>query len=130
MGKAKKNLEEIAAADGRYTPEALEFVFEGLGHTVKMLGKDEQEGRSRHVSGQDLANGLRELAIEKWGRMAKSVLNKWGVKTTRDFGEMVYLMIEYEWMSAQPTDSIEDFDNIYDFKTAFEDAYEVATDVK
>jgi len=130
MGKLKKNLEEIAAADGRFAPEALEFVFEGLGYTIKMLGLTEEEGPGRHVSGQDLADGLRRLAIEKWGRLAKSVLNRWGVKTTRDFGEIVYLMIDYEWMSAQPTDTIDDFNNLYDFKTAFEDAYEVATDVK
>jgi len=130
MGKLKKNLEEIAAADGRFTPDALEFVFEGLGYTVKMLGRCEDESEKRHVSGQDLAEGLRGLAIEKWGRMAKSVLNRWGVKTTRNFGEIVYLMIEYEWMSAQPSDTIDDFNNLYDFKMAFEDAYEVATDMK
>jgi uncharacterized repeat protein (TIGR04138 family) len=130
MGKTKKNLEEIAAADGRYCADALEFVFEGLGHTVKMLGRDEDQAEKRHVTGQDLADGLRSLAMEKWGRMAKSVLNGWGVRTTRDFGEIVYLMIEYEWMSAQPTDTIDDFNNLYDFKAAFEDTYEVATDLK
>jgi uncharacterized repeat protein (TIGR04138 family) len=130
MGKVKKNLQEIAAADGRYCPEALEFVHEGLGHTVRMLGKSEDETEKRHISGADLADGLRTLAIEKWGRLAKSVLNKWGVRTTRDFGEIVYLMIEYEWMSAQPSDTIDDFNNLYDFKSALEDAYQVTTDLK
>jgi uncharacterized repeat protein (TIGR04138 family) len=130
MSKTKKNLEGIAAADGRYSADALEFVFEGLGHTVKTLGKSEDQTEKRHVTGQDLADGLRTLAMEKWGRMAKSVLNGWGVRNTRDFGEIVYLMIEYEWMSAQPTDTIDDFNNLYDFKAAFEDTYEVATDLK
>jgi uncharacterized repeat protein (TIGR04138 family) len=129
MSKDKKNLEEIAAADGRFAPEALEFVFEGLGYTLKLTGKAGKASEKRHVTGAELADGLRMLAIEKWGRLAKSVLNKWGVRTTRDFGEIVYLMIKYEWMSAQPTDRIEDFDDLYDFKTAFEDAYQLeATD--
>jgi uncharacterized repeat protein (TIGR04138 family) len=131
MSKAKKNLEEIAAVDGRYAPAALEFVFEGLGYTAKILGRTEEVDERRHVSGADLAAGLRGLAKEKWGRLAKSVLNRWGVRNTRDFGEIVYLMIEHEWMSSQSSDRIQDFDNLYDFKSAFEDAYELqVTDLK
>jgi len=52
------------------------------------------------------------------------VLNTWGIKTTRDFGEIVWLMIRNEWMSAQPTDSIDDFNNVFNFKTAFKDQFE------
>ena len=78
----------------------------------------------RHVSGQDLARGLRDLAIERYGRLAKTTLNHWGIKTTRDFGEIVYLMIAHKWMSAQPTDTIDDFNDVYDFKTEFEDKFQ------
>ena len=42
-------------------------------------------------------------------------------KTTRDFGEIIYPMIKNKWMSAQPTDSIDDFNNVYDFETVFKD---------
>jgi uncharacterized repeat protein (TIGR04138 family) len=52
------------------------------------------------------------------------VLNNWGVRTTRDFGEIVYLMIERKWMSAQPTDSVDDFNDVFDFKTAFKEQFE------
>ena len=52
------------------------------------------------------------------------VLNKWNIKTTRDFGEIVYLMIKNEWLSVQPTDSIDDFNDVYDFKTAFKDEFQ------
>ena len=52
------------------------------------------------------------------------VLNSWGVKKTQDFGDIVYLMIENKWMSAQPTDSIDDFDEVYDFQTVFKDQFE------
>ncbi|GAI43197.1 unnamed protein product, partial [marine sediment metagenome] len=64
-----------------------------------------------------------QLAIKKWGRLAMLVLNTWGIKTTRDFGEIVYLMIKHKWMNAQPTDSIDDFNDVYDFKTAFKDQF-------
>lgn len=115
----KKNLEQIARADSRYSPQAIKFVYEGLSYTTKKRIAKE----ARHVSGQTLCEGLRRLAIEKWGRLAMLVLNAWGVKTTRDFGEIVWLMIKHKWMSAQPTDSIEDFNDVYDFRTVFKDQF-------
>jgi uncharacterized repeat protein (TIGR04138 family) len=114
----KKNFERIAREDGRFNPAAVRFVYEGLGYAARDIEED-----PKHVSGQVLCEGLRKLAIEKWGRMAKLVLNSWGVKTTRDFGEIVFLMVENKLMSAQPTDSMEDFDAVYNFHTAFKDQF-------
>jgi len=114
----KKNLEQIAREDNRFSLPAIRFVYEGLGHAAKKITVKPQ-----HVSGQDLCEGLRKLALEKWGRMAMVVLNTWGIKTTRDFGEIVWLMIRYNWMSAAETDSIDDFNNVYDFKTVFKDQF-------
>ena len=115
----KKSLEQIAREDGRYSPQMVRFVYEGLGYTVKNVIDE-----PTHVSGSVLCEGLRRLALEKWGRLAMLVLNTCGVKTTRDFGEIVYCLIEYKWMSAQPTDSIADFDDVYDFKIVFKDQFE------
>ncbi|MHC4499691.1 MAG: Minf_1886 family protein, partial [Planctomycetota bacterium] len=67
---------------------------------------------------------LRRLAVEKWGRLAQLVLDVWGVRTTRDFGEIVWLLIQHKLMSAQPTDTIDDFNEVYDFKTVFKDQFE------
>ena len=115
----KKNLEQIAREDCRFSPPAIMFVYEGLSFTAKKITVE-----PRHVSGQALCNGLKKLAIKKWGRMAMVVLNSWGIKTTRDFGEIVWLMIKHKWMSAANTDSIDDFDDVYDFKTVFKDQFE------
>jgi uncharacterized repeat protein (TIGR04138 family) len=114
----KKNLEQIAKEDVRYSISAIRFVYEGLGYTAKNVAAE-----PKHVSGQTLCNGLKELAIEKWGRLAMLVLNAWGLKTTRDFGEIVWLMIRHEWLSAQPTDTIDDFNDVYDFRTVFKDQF-------
>ena len=114
----KKNIERIAREDGRFSPAAIKFVYEGLGYTAKNVADE-----PKHVTGQTLCDGLRKLAMEKWGRLSLLVLSTWGVKTTRDFGEIVYLMIKHKWMSAQPTDSIDDFDNVYDFETVFKDEF-------
>jgi len=115
----KKNLEQIAGEDGRFSAPAIRFVYEGLGYTAKNVAEE-----PKHVSGQTLCEGLKKLALEKWGRLAPLILNTWGIKTTRDFGEIVYLMIEHQWMSAQPNDTIEDFNDVYDFKTVFKDQFE------
>ena len=114
----KKKLEIIAKEDGRYSPDAVKFVYEGLGYTLKKVIAEPE-----HIDGQKLCNGLRQLAVEKWGRLAILVLNTWGVRTTKNFGEIVYLMIKNKWMSAQPTDSIDDFNDVYDFKTVFKDQF-------
>jgi uncharacterized repeat protein (TIGR04138 family) len=115
----RKNLEQIAKEDGRYCARAIRFVSEGLTYTAKKVAAE-----PKHVSGQTLCEGLKKLALEKWGMLAPLVLNSWGIKTTRDFGEIVYLMIKNNWMSAQPADSIDDFNNVYNFKTAFKDQFE------
>ena len=114
----KESLEKIAREDGRFNPQAFKFVYEGLGHSAKKITAD-----PAHVQGQDLCRGLEELAIEKWGRLAMLVLNNWKINTTRDFGEIVYLLIKHKWMSAQPADTIDDFNDVYDFRTVFKDHF-------
>ena len=115
----RKNLEHIAKEDGRYCIRAIGFVSEGLTYTAKKFAAE-----PKHVSGQTLCGGLKQLALEKWGRLALLVLNNWGIKSTRDFGEIVWLMIEHNWMSAQPTDSIDDFNDVYDFENVFKEQFE------
>ena len=115
---AKKSIEEIAQFDGRYNPRAVKFVFDGLGYTVKKLASE-----PGHVTGQMLCKGLHKMALEKWGALALLVLNTWKVKTTRDLGEIVYLLIQHKWMKAQQTDSIDDFNDVFDFKTAFKEPF-------
>ncbi len=114
----KKSIEVIARETGRYSPAAFKFVYEGLGYTIQHVTKE-----PRHVSGQTLCEGLRRMALERYGRLALLVLTSWGLQTTRDFGEIVYILIDSEWMSAQPTDTIDDFNEVYDFKAAFRDQF-------
>ena len=113
------HIDQIANEDGRFSPGAIRFVYDGLGYTARKLVDE-----PGHVSGQKLCEGLRKMALERYGRLAEVVLTSWDIKRTRDFGEIVYLMIKNEWMSAQPTDDIEDFENVYDFKAAFKDQFE------
>lgn len=117
----KKSIEEIAKLDGRYSIRAFELVHEALGRTIKNSYGGEAENQGpHHITGRELCMGLAALATEKWGYLAKTVLNQLGIKSTYDFGSIVYLMVEHKWMYARPDDSIDEFKNVYDFEETFE----------
>ena len=80
---------------------------------------DSPPRRAPHLTGQQLCQGIREYALEQYGLMAKIVLNSWGIRSTGDFGEIVYNLIAIGSMKKSPSDRREDFDNVYDFDEAF-----------
>jgi uncharacterized repeat protein (TIGR04138 family) len=114
-----ERFERTVREDGRYPPEAFEFLHRGLAAATQAKYADAPEGGPRHVSGQDLCEALRVLAREMWGPLAREVLRRWNIHRTRDFGEMVYLMIKLGHMGKQDSDDITDFDQVYDFATTF-----------
>ncbi len=113
-----------AKAGGQFPPEAFQFVRDGLSHTVGMVhGQDADEmamDDSRHVDGQQLCLGLRDYAVERYGKLAKAVLGKWGIRETADFGRIVFAMIEVGLMRKTEEDSLEDFVDVFDFDEAFD----------
>ena len=111
----------IRKDDVRYDAKAYDFVRLGLDHTVKDLRKREsgRTERARHVSGAELLNGLRAYALDQFGPMAKSILNSWVINCCRDFGAVVFNLIEYKVFSKTESDRLEDFDALYDFDDAF-----------
>lgn len=106
-------VEEICGQDKRYKADAYEFVLQGLNFTQKKLK------RKTHVSGAELAAGLRDYAINQYGALAGSVLAYWGINQTRDFGNIVFNMIKNKLLSKAKEDSLTDFNAVYDFKEAF-----------
>ena len=116
----EKLLLEVVRADGRYPLDAFAFLYEGLARAAKEVhGEAGKARRPRHVTGQQLCHALREEAIERWGLLAKTVLAKWRIHATVDFGNMVYLLVENELMGKTEEDSLEDFRDVFDFDEAF-----------
>jgi uncharacterized repeat protein (TIGR04138 family) len=111
-------VEEIVRADGRFDPQTYYFVREGLDYTLKMLKHETQRG-PRHVTGQELLNGLRQHALEQFGPMAKTVLEHWGVRRCEDFGEIVFRMVNKGVLGKTEQDRPEDFTGGFDFDEAF-----------
>lgn len=114
-------IEEVIRRDGRYPREAFAFLTEGLNRAVKKVhGEGELPSGKRHVTGGQLCLSLRELAVDNWGLLAPLVLERWNLRGTIDFGQMVYLLIQHDLMAKTDEDSIEDFRDVYDFAEAFE----------
>ena len=114
-----RGIAEIIKRDSRYAYEAYTFVFEALGYTLRKIGQ------RRHVTGRELCFGIRDYAWEKFGYLACTVFNSWGVKSTEDFSQIVFNLVDTGLMGKTETDSPDDFKAVYDFKEALEDAYRI-----
>ena len=114
----EKAIDLILAKDPRFQREAYSFVKEALDHTQKAI-KKQNRGRVRHVSGQELLEGIREFALAQYGPMAITLLEEWGIHNSRDFGEIVFNMVDVGWLAKTDKDSRADFEGGYDLFEAF-----------
>lgn len=103
----------IADQDPRYRRDAFLFILVALEFTLSKLAV------RRHLTGQELSKGIAEFARQQYGFLAKTVLESWNITVTRDFGEIVYLLIEHGLLSKTDEDSIDDFDDVFDFEEEF-----------
>jgi uncharacterized repeat protein (TIGR04138 family) len=124
-GQTQLDWRAIRERSAQFPEEAFQFVREGLSYTTKLLHgepakptPDHVDDR-RHVSGQQLCMGLKKLATERYGLLARAVLTKWGVRTTEDFGVLVYALIDRSELRQGERDSIDDFKSVYCFDEAF-----------
>jgi uncharacterized repeat protein (TIGR04138 family) len=113
-----EKVEMILAKDSRYARDAYAFVRESLDFTQKNIGK-ENRGQIRHISGQELLDGIRQFALNQFGPMVVTVLEEWGVRNSRDFGEIVFNMVEIDLLAKTDKDNRDDFNHGYDFTDAF-----------
>lgn len=113
---------KIVGQDARYDAEAYLFIRESLDYTMKKLEKPLQ-GKSRHISGVELLDGIRQYALEQFGPMTISVFREWGISCTGDFGEIVFNLVEAGELGKTAEDKREDFAKGYDFHKAFAEPF-------
>ena len=124
---------ELLQRDPRYKLEAYQFVRDSLAYAQEELkmgrphaaGEEEDPPPDAHLTGQQLSEAIRLLALEQFGLMARVVLESWGVRSTADFGDIVYNLIDIGWMKKSATDRREDFDGVYDFEEAFDRQFKI-----
>ena len=100
-----------------YHETAYLFVLAALHFTIERVGE------ARHICGRELAEGCRDLALERYGLMARHVLEFWGIRGTRDFGEIVFALVECGVLVKQEGDCVGEFESVFTFADAFERDY-------
>lgn len=98
-----KAVAELRLIYPNYTLESYQFVSDAVAYTTGKLKTH------RHVSGRELLEGTREYAFSQYGVVAPQVLHTFGLHSSRNVGEVVYLLISVKILSASPDDSLEDF---------------------
>jgi uncharacterized repeat protein (TIGR04138 family) len=114
MGSAEvgfwEAVDEIRARDARFRREAYGFVMAALGATVQALPTERRtDPATRHLSGQELLEGVIGLARQEFGHFAPVVFSEWGIASGEDVGCIVFQLVESRQLSARREDSIEDF---------------------
>ncbi|MCA1809729.1 MAG: Minf_1886 family protein [Kiritimatiellia bacterium] len=119
------DLKQIIQADPRYAPEAYQFLREALEFTNKKLENGKRKP-ARHVSGEQLLEGIRRFALQEYGPMAKTVFNTWGIFRCEDFWYIISNLVGKGILGCAPEDSIHDFEGGYDFDIAFRQPFKPA----
>jgi len=110
---AEQAVSEIVSRDRRYDFDAYLFILEALEYTYRMIGE------RRHVTGEELLEGVRRYGRERYGPMAQTVLEHWGIRRCEDVGEVVFNLVDKGLLGKTDRDSRKDFTGGYDFKDAF-----------
>lgn len=110
-------MDRIRVRESRFDEKAFLFVLAAIEFCQQRLTE------RRHLSGRELALGCRDLALERYGVLARSVLEHWGLTSSASIGEVVFALVDVGLLSAQPTDSAADFLDVFDFREAFDRNY-------
>jgi uncharacterized repeat protein (TIGR04138 family) len=110
-------LDRLRQRHPRYHDGAYTFVLSALNHVLEGLAEP------RHISGRELAEGVRDLALDRFGPMARTVLEFWGIESTTDVGGVVFALVECGLLIKQDDDTLADFEDVFDFGEAFDDDY-------
>ena len=125
-----KKLQRVVNKDHRYSMQSYQFIFEALDYTASQLGKKYNSSieEERHVTGQELSEGIKQYVMEKFGYMTRTVLEQWGITKSGDFGEIVFNLVDSGLMGKTETDTLDDFKDLYDFHIEFDEKFKFEGD--
>ena len=110
-------MDRIRIREPRFHEQAYLFVLSALEMCQAQLTV------RRHITGVELAHSCRDLALDRYGLMAKLVLDYWGISSTSDIGDIVFTLVDLGFLLSQPQDTREEFADVFEFELAFERDY-------
>ena len=93
----------------QYSAEAYDFVRAGLEHASAHYSKGE---KASHLTAEQLYAGAFSYALSEYGPLATKVLQFWGIYSNKDFGDVVYKLIEVGVFGKQKGDTQEEFETL------------------
>ena len=114
---ADEVLDQLQERNPRFHTRSYEFVLRALHSVIRTLDEP------RHITGRELTNGVRELALGQYGPLARTVLEHWGIHETEDVGRVVFAMVEQGILVKEDEDHPEDFTDLFDFEEVFDREY-------
>ena len=110
-------MDQIRLREPRFHERAFLFVLSALEFCQSRLPE------RRHITGAELARACRDLALDRYGVMARLVLEHWGIRQTDDIGDIVFALVDLGLLISQANDTRDDFAAVFDFDQAFERDY-------
>ncbi|HEX7595907.1 MAG TPA: Minf_1886 family protein [Gemmatimonadaceae bacterium] len=110
-------MDRIRIREPRFDEQAYLFVLSAL-----ELCQAQMSVR-RHITGVELARAARDLALDRFGLMARVVLDHWGISSTADIGDIVFTLVDLGFLLSQPQDTRDEFVDVFDVDLAFERDY-------
>ena len=110
-------MDRLRERNPQFQDAAYVFVLSALHFVIERLPEP------RHITGRELVEGARDLALERFGPMARTVLDHWGVKATADVGRIVFALVDTGILIKQDEDMLTDFEKVFDFDEAFGGEY-------
>lgn len=117
-----KTVNDIIVEDPRFDAEAYNFISNAVVYTSQKV-KDEESNMQRHISGQELLEGIKDFAVEEYGPIAPEVLRHWGLTDSKSIGEVVFNMVNKNLLGSTNEDSIDDFIDSYDIDQKFSERF-------
>ena len=114
---------KLREQNSRFAPAAYHFIRRALDHSLRKL-KREDADRPAHVSGKELLEGFRELALAEFGPLAKTVLEDWGITKCSEVGEVVFQLVSLGVLGKNEDDKIDDFEELWSFHEAFDSPFQ------
>jgi uncharacterized repeat protein (TIGR04138 family) len=110
-------MDRILVREPRFHEHAYLFVLSALEFCQHRLPE------RRHITGRELAEACRDLALLRYGVLARMVLAHWGMTSTSDFGDVVFTLVDLGLLLSQANDTRDDFNDVFAFEDAFERQY-------
>ena len=117
---------KLREQDSKYAPAAYHFIRRALDHSLRRLKRDDAD-RPAHVTGKELLEGFRDLALAEFGPLAKTVLEEWGIAKCAEVGEIVFQLVSMGVLGKNENDKIDDFEELWSFAEAFDFPFQPQT---